>query len=119
MMMMTPVTLPIDRRFKGVGRINRASGTTDRKVKHAIERMLRTLFEQGRLDVLRAIRDGQVSFLETYDAFRRHTLHQLPIGDTMPKLDPAFARWIDSLEAGVDYSEESLEAFETSRRYMV
>ena len=48
-------TFVIDRRFPRVGRIKRASGTTDKKVFKAYNAMLDTLWVQGRLDLLRGI----------------------------------------------------------------
>lgn len=113
---MTPETLRIDRWFKGVGRIHRASGTTDAKVKRKIERMLRALFEDGRLDVLRAIRDGHVSFLQVYDAYQRRSLGDLPIGNTMPELSSTMKTWIEN--ATPDYSKKHLDNLETARRYL-
>lgn len=113
---MTPETLAIDLRFKGVGRINRKSGTTDPTVLRKIKRMLRDLYEDARLDILRALRDGQVSFLEVYDAFRRHALHELPIGDTMPELATAMRDWILGATKAKEYSTNHLGNLETARK---
>jgi integrase len=76
--------------------------------------MLRALEEDGRLDILRAIRDGHVSFLEVYDAYRRRALHELPVGDAMPLLDAAFSRWIKSSES--EYSTKHINNLNTARR---
>ena len=111
---MTPDTLPIDMVFRGLGRIHRASGTTDKAVRRNIKRMLKRLHQSGRLDVLRALRDGKVSFLTVYDAYLRESLHELPVGDTMPLLREAMATWIE--DATPDYSAKHLENLETSRR---
>jgi integrase len=111
---MTPDTIRIDLVFKGVGRINRASGTTVPAVVSKLKRMLRALYEDGRLDVLRAIRDGHVTFLQVYDAYRRRALHELPIGDTMPMLAETMRRWIES--ATPDYSKKHLNNLRTSLR---
>ena len=112
---MTPDTLPIDRRFQGVGRIHRASGTMDPVVRKRIYRMLTALHQDARLDILRALRDGQVSFLSVLDAYTRKALHELPVGETMPVLSSAMETWIE--DADGDYSAKHLEALETSRRY--
>jgi hypothetical protein len=98
---MTPDTLRIDLRFKSVGRINRASGTTVPAVRAKIVRMLRALYEDGRLDILRAIRDGHVTFMQVYDAYKRRALGELPIGNTMPMLAPTMRAWIANVEVGV------------------
>jgi integrase len=112
---MMPRTLQIDLRFKGVGRINLASGTTDPKVLRKIKRALRDLQDDGRLDVLRAIRDGHVTILEVYNACRQRTLHELPIGDTLPQLATAMQTWITG--AKQEYSANHLVNLETARRY--
>lgn len=112
---MMPPTLQIDLRFTGVGRINRASGTTDPKVLRKIKRTLRDLQDDGRLDILRAIRDGHVSCLEVYDANRRKALHELPVGDTMPLLSAAMKAWIKGAKR--EYSANHLVNLETARRY--
>jgi integrase len=116
-MMMTPVTLRIDKRFKGVGRLNRASGTTVPAVKRKLERMLQALYEDSRLDILRALRDGHVGFLQVHDAYQRRALHELPVGETLPELAPAMRAWIESLLVPRDYSAKHVEGLETSRRY--
>jgi integrase len=113
--MMTPETLRIDKRFKGVGRLNRASGTTNPAIKRKFERMLAALYDDARLDVLRALRDGHVSFMQVYDAYQRRALHELPVGETMPELATAMESWIE--RSAREYSAEHLEALETSRRY--
>lgn len=113
---MTPDTLPIDRRFAGVGRIHRASGTADRVVRRRILKMLTALKDGARLDILRALRDGSVTFLEVLDAYTRNALQELPVGDTMPILSKAIGDWID--DAASEYSTDHVDAVETSRRYL-
>lgn len=116
--MMVPTTLMIDRRYRGVGRIKRASGTKVPAVKRKIERMLKTLHEDGRLDILRHIRDGQLSFLEVLDAFQRRRLDQLPVGDTIQPLAKTFEAWVDSLIVPVDYSADHVRTMRTTIRYL-
>lgn len=111
----TPDTLPIDRRFRGVGRIHRASGTTDNRVRSKIERMLQALHEDGRLDILRAIRDGNVSFLQVLDCYRRRALAELPVGDTMPLVSVAMTAWIKDVTP--DYSKKHVDNLKTAQRY--
>lgn len=112
---MTPETLPIDRRFKGVGRIHRASGTMDPAVRKRILRALTAIYQDGRLELLRAVRDGALSFLEVLDAHTRRALDTLPVGDTSPKLADAMEAWLE--DATPDYSAKHLGSMETSRRY--
>ena len=73
-------TYMIDRRFAGVGRIKRASGATTKgglKARHAC---LTQLYDQGRLDLLRAVRDGTLSVTEVFAASRERRLDSL-MGD--------------------------------------
>lgn len=58
---MTPDSLGIDRIFPGVGRIKRRTGTTVPAIRSKINRMLEALYQNGRLDILAAIRDGQLA----------------------------------------------------------
>ena len=74
----TGMTLVIDRAFRGVGRIKRATGTTRESVRRRISDMLTALHQDGRLDLLRAIRDGQITMLEVYDAHRRRKWRSCP-----------------------------------------
>lgn len=112
---MTPQTPVIDRNFKGVGRIKRASGSTVPKMREALSRMLTSLHQQGRLDVLRAIRDGKLSMLEVYDAFRRHALDSLPMADTIVGLEETMGRWIPTADA----SEKHRYTHKQSLKYLL
>jgi hypothetical protein len=114
---MTPETLRIDRSFRGVGRIARATGTTDPGMRRKINRMLDALVDDGRLDIMRALRDGDLEFLQVYDAFRRRALHELPVAETMARIADAMKQWIESLLVPRDYSAKHVESLETSRRY--
>jgi integrase len=105
---MTPITLIIDRTFRGVGRVKKATGTTNPKVVRKLSEMLTELHEDGRLDILRAIRDGKLTLMEVYDAKRRRKLDELVTDATARPLSEAMQAWIDKLEAGVDYSEEHI-----------
>lgn len=93
----------IDRSFKGVGRIKRATGTTIPKVVHAMSNMLTTLHQSGRLDLLRAIRDGKLSLLVVYDAWRRNALGSLPLVDTLQPLVDAMGKWIRATDASTKH----------------
>lgn len=112
---MTPDTLPIDIRLKGVGRIHRASGTLDPVVRRRIVRAVKDVHQDGRLDICRALQDGDVSFLQFLDCFTRKSLHELPIGAAMPLVSVAMKSWIE--DSRPDYSTNHIGAMETSRRY--
>lgn len=109
-------TLGIDRTFQGVGRVKLVTGTTNPVVRNKLSRMLTTLHEEGRLDLLRAIRDGKVAMLAVYDAFRRKALHEIPTGTTAVRIGDAFGAWFDSLRSPQDYSDESLRTMLTTKR---
>jgi integrase len=115
---MVPSTLMIDRRYRGVGRIKRASGTKIPAVKKKIERMLEVLHGQGRLDILRALRDVRIDFLEVLDAYQRNALDTLPVGAALAPLAKAFEDWMNSLRADVDASESHIRAMRTTVNYL-
>lgn len=94
---MTPDTKRIDRSFVGVGRIAKASGTTDPRTFAAMLRMLDTLHSEGNLQVLRELRDGTFPPLVLYDAYRRNALHELPSKGTAGKLADAMRQWLSGL----------------------
>ena len=70
-------TFRIDRRFRGVGRIALASGTHKRKRFEAFNAMLTELYEDGRLDILRGLRDRRISIQQVYQAKRTRQLPYL------------------------------------------
>lgn len=109
---MSPDTLPIDVIVAGI-RIHRASGTHSASIRDKMKRrMLPDLKSSGRLDILRALRDGEVSFLVVFDAWTRKQLQELPIGAAMPIVAEAMAAWIEKVRT--EYSPEHIEGFETS-----
>lgn len=115
---MTPVTLIVDREFPGVGRIKKASGTTLPAVRRKMNRMLTELYETGRLDLLRDIRDNHLTLMEALDAWQRHALGTVATGPTAQKLAVAMQRWIDKQEPGVDYSAKHIQSLGTSLDYL-
>jgi integrase len=113
----TPTTLIIDRSFKGVGRIKRATGSMRADVRKKQSKMLTALYEDGRLDLLRAIRDGELTLPEVHYAYQRKELDKLPTADTVKPLAVAMKAWIEALVVPRDASEKHKESLETSRRY--
>jgi hypothetical protein len=96
--MMMPLTIIVDRQFRGVGRIKRASGTTSQKVVDKINEILTELYDDGRIDLLRAIRDGHITLLEVRDAHRRRKLDALATGATVRPLIKAMRDWSEAME---------------------
>ena len=91
-------TFVIDRRFGPVGRILRASGTTQADTFRAIQVALTELYRLGRLDLLRALRDGMLHPLELYEAFRSSRLDHLPTAEDMRSLLRAIDTWLPTAE---------------------
>jgi integrase len=117
----TPLTLIIDRQFRGVGRLKVRSGTMNEVVRRKINEMLDELFDAGRLEILRAIREQEVYVMEVYSAFRAKQLDKLVIGPTARPIAIAMKSWIDKLVTdgpSPDYSPKHKEAHETSRRVL-
>lgn len=90
-------TWQVDRVFRSVGRIHRASGTNDKKVAEAIDTMLTQLYQQGRFDVLEALRDGKLSFLEVYGNWRATGVERLPNAAMLRTAIPQWEKWAKTL----------------------
>jgi hypothetical protein len=84
-------TFYIDRRYPGVGRIRRASGTTDPKLFQKLLDMLDEL--KGRVDILRAVRDGRLAPLELWGSYRAYGLSRLPTSELAKPLEAALWAW--------------------------
>lgn len=115
---MVPTTLMIDRRFRGVGRIKRASGTKVPAVKRKLDRMLTALFDEGRLDILRLIRDGALTLLEVHDAYQRKALELLPTGATVAPLVKTMQAWVDGLVVPTEASDDHVRAIGSTINYL-
>lgn len=71
-------TFVLDRVFRGVGRVRRASGTTNRRQFDALNAMLSELYQQGRLDVLASIAAGNLAPMEVWALRRQYGLAGIP-----------------------------------------
>jgi integrase len=91
-------SLPIDLQFRGVGRLHLRSGTTKRQTRDAMKQMLRTLYQVGRLDVLRDLKAHHVSVMQVYEQYRQGKLNELPTGDLMRPLDDTWTEWLEGRE---------------------
>jgi hypothetical protein len=92
-------TFIIDRRTR-VGRIAVASGTTHAPTLRRLDEMITTLNETGRDDILRAVREGELTPLSVYAAFRVNELHRLPLGKELLPLKDAMTKWNEASEVG-------------------
>ena len=102
----------LDRRFGPVGRINRASGTTDADTFRRMDDMLTVLYETGQWDVLRCVRDGQLRPLEVWDAYRRGKLARLPDPEELLDLRVSVDRWLKGFEASAKHRDRYEGLFE-------
>lgn len=96
------VTLPegpsreLDRRFRGVGRVRLASGTTHVPTFRRLNEMLTVLYQTGRLDLIRAIRDRVLAPLQVLDAYRANRLETLPTAEMLVPLKEKWTAWLDA-----------------------
>lgn len=108
-------TLEIDRRYGAVGRVRVRSGTTRRRTYDRILDMLGDLYEEGRLDILRGVRDGKLQPLDVLDAYRSKDLGRLPTAESVMNLERAWTDWCDHY----DCSESHKTSIRQSLRYLL
>jgi hypothetical protein len=82
-------------------------------VKRKLEKMLTNLADMGRIDLLRAVRDGKIHVLALHDAYQRKALDALPNAETAKPLSATMAAWIATLP-----NTKHTASLETSRRYL-
>lgn len=87
-------SLVLDVRIRSVGRIKRATGTNSAKTFEKIDRMVRALADQGRVDLLRALRGGVLAPRELLDAWRRNDLNALPTAKAARPLKATWNAWV-------------------------
>ncbi len=104
-------TLVLDRRFPGVGRIKRASGTTDGKLFNSLNLMLDTLWNMGRADLLLAIQAGRLHPMIVWAAFRRGALHELPDEISLTGLAGAVETWRLDLDCSAKHRSRLGQVF--------
>lgn len=103
-------TLLIDRRFRGVGRVKRASGTTSKVVLRRLNRMMTALFDEGRLDLLRAVRDGELTPLALLDAYQRKSLDRLPTAQLAAPLAAAWLAWVLAKDCSIEHKRSLVQS---------
>lgn len=92
-------TLIIDM-VTSVGRIKRASGTTDPAVLKKLKAMITSLIGGTHAEYARAIRDGQMKPLDVYDIYRVHGAKGMPTMDAIKGLGASLDAWIKDAECG-------------------
>ena len=108
-------TLIIDRRFPGVGRIKRASGTEDGKMFNALNQMLDTLWRMGRADLLLAIQAGHLHPMIVWSRFRNGNLDMLPDENSLVGLKDACAEWVSTLDCSTKHRTSLTGSFKALR----
>lgn len=107
---MSPVSLYVDRIFRGVGRIRRATGTSRPAVRNKINRMLTALAEDGRVETLRSVRDGNLDLMTLYAAYQAKEIDLLPQGKAAESLAVAWTRWVREKDCGDEHRRSLMKA---------
>lgn len=97
-------TYVLDRQFRGVGRVRRASGTTNRRQYDALNAMLSELYQRGRLDVLSSIADGRLSPMEVWALRQMHGLEGIPKPEAAVGLEK-MERWAETFRCSDKHRE--------------
>jgi len=92
-------TKELRRRFRGVPPIRVASGTRQPKMAKKLDAMLLTLYDSGRLDVLRAVQRKQLAPMEVWEHFRSGNLAALPSPAALKNLQRAWDAWLRKFRA--------------------
>lgn len=116
------MTLPIDVRIKGIGRIQFRSGTRDRKLRDRLADMLRVLPRQGHLELVRDLKSGRRTVLEVYDHFVHDTLDQLAGPSLDVPLLSAMESWLDRFGKSAQHVQsyrDALSHLNPSRKALI
>lgn len=105
----------IDRRFRGIGRIKKSSGTSDRAVYRRMLVMLDELYEMPKWEILKDIQSGVVSPLEVYNSYKTHKLENVSSAATVKLLNPTLFEWAN----GHDVAESTRAAYAETFRAML
>lgn len=84
----------VDRSFRGIGRIEKTTGTTDLKRAKRIEAMLDELYEHDCLDVLRAIRVNRLALDDVYRSYLAHGIRRFHVLERTQELQPLIDAWL-------------------------
>jgi integrase len=103
------MTLPIDVRVRGIGRVQVRSGTKDKKLRVKLADMVRDLPELGYLDVVRDIASGRRTLLEVYGHYKAHTMARLVGPSLDERLQESVTTWLDGFDKDPDHVEKYRE----------
>lgn len=96
-------TLMIDRCFRGLGRIKRASGTRDARTLQEIDGMLTAFYSQGRHDLLVEIREGRLRPVTALTWFKLNRLDRIPVGESLRPFLAAYTAWSAQFEGSREH----------------
>ena len=108
-------SLILDRVFRGVGRLRHATGTKSVKLFEKFDKMLTTLYEGGRRDILISIRDGRLTILEVWEQYRLGHWDDIPTRQHLEPLERTFDGWVEDYEC----SEQHRKSLGDSCSYLV
>jgi integrase len=103
-------TLPLKLRLPGCEPIRRLSGPHDRKMRAKLVRMLHTLHEQGRDDLVNAVARGTIKPLQLYNRWKFSRLEDLPHADELPRFTDVWPGWLAGFEAS-DFHKAACEGY--------
>jgi integrase len=95
-------SLPLKVRIPGCEPIRRLSGTYDKVMRKKLVRMIHTLHEQGRDDLVNGIAKGTLRPLQVYNLWKFNRLEKLPYADDLRLFSEVWREWI----AGWDRSDD-------------
>ena len=98
----------IDRVFRGVGRVRVTSGTRDRREFLRRDDILSALYDEGRLDVLCALRDRRVTVVEVVAAYRQQGATTLAAIALVQPLWGSIRSYLDGIPGPENRSRQDL-----------
>jgi integrase len=102
-------TLVIERRFPlPVGKIRRASGTTDPQAFKGVNDMLTAMAESvpPRYDILRAIKEKKIAPMYALSLWRQGELESVASALLLPPLQTSMQTWMEQLEVSKGYKSQ-------------
>lgn len=104
-------TIVVDRSFRGVGRIKRATGTNRQATAEKYNQMLTDLYDTDRLDVLKAIKANVVTVREVYAAFKYGDRRKLPTIESVKGLVETSDAWVTRVRCSDEHRKNHRKAF--------
>lgn len=113
---MTP-SLVVNVRIRGWGRLKKASGSQDLRVRADMTAFVRLLGARRRFDILDAIRMGSLSLPYAFGRYEQEGLDALPVGPALLPLIPAFEAWLEEHQADEHHRANQWSAWRKIRAH--